>query len=153
MDLAMPLPFFRLLAEEPAPDAGDRPDVVPNPTMGGLADGSFPKSTYRCVQVVYYDEMAFSVKCPCCDAELQIDPDLRVVLTHKLPEKPREMADIETAFDRFKGEKQRRDDAFSKSVEAEKNRMNVLDRKFDELLKQAKDSPADERPPNPLDSD
>ncbi len=97
--------------------------------------------------------MAFFVKCPCCDAELQIDPDLQVVLTHKIPEKPREMADIETAFDLFKGEKQRRDDAFLKSVEAEKNRMNVLDRKFDELLKQAKDSPVDERPRNPLDND
>ena len=63
------------------------------------------------------------------------------------------MSDIETALVRFRGEKQRREDAFLKSVEAEKNKMNILDRKFDELLKQAKESPADQPPKRPLDFD
>jgi hypothetical protein len=97
--------------------------------------------------------MAFYVKCPCCNAELQVDPEVEVVLTWQEAEQPREMSDIEMAMDRFKGEKQRRDDAFLKSVEAEKNKMNILDRKFDELLKQAKESPADEPPKRPLDFD
>jgi hypothetical protein len=97
--------------------------------------------------------MAFYVKCPCCNAELQIDPEVQAVLTYQEPETPREMSDIEMAMDRFRGEKQRREDAFLKSVEAEKNKMNVLDRKFDELLKQAKESPADQPPKRPLDFD
>lgn len=75
------------------------------------------------------------------------------MLTYQEAETPRQMSDIEMAVERFKGEKQRRDDAFSKSVQAEKNKMNVLDRKFDELLKQAKESPADEPPKRPLDFD
>jgi hypothetical protein len=97
--------------------------------------------------------MAFYVNCPCCNAQLQIDPEVEAVLTYQEAEQPREMSDIEMAMDRFRGEKQRRDDAFLKSVQAEKNKMNVLDRKFDELLKQAKESPGDQPPKHPLDFD
>lgn len=93
------------------------------------------------------------VNCPCCQAELQIDPNLETVITFKEHEKPREVADIESAMNIFKGEKQRRDDAFLKSVEAEKNKKSVLDRKFDELFKQAKESPADVPPKRDLDWD
>ena len=92
----------------------------------------------------------FRVNCPCCQAELQIDPEVREVLTFQEYERPRELSDIDAALDRFKGERQRREDAFAKSVAAEKNKKNVLDRKFDELLKQAKESPEDEPPPRPF---
>lgn len=95
----------------------------------------------------------FQVTCPCCKAELQIDPQVQAVLTYQEAEAPREHSSIEGAMDRFKTEKQRRDDAFSKSVQAEKNKMSILDRKFDELLKQAKDSPTDLPPKHPLDWD
>jgi hypothetical protein len=84
---------------------------------------------------------SFTVTCPCCDAKLQVDSDLQAVLTFEEPPARREMADIETAVEHFKGEKARRDDAFKKSL---------LDRKFEELLKQAKDSPADEPPKRPF---
>ena len=93
------------------------------------------------------------VNCPCCQAELQIDPELESVITFKAHEKPREVADIDAAMHNFKGEKSRRDDAFSKSVEAERNKKALLDRKFDELFKQAKDSPSDVPPPRNLDWD
>jgi hypothetical protein len=43
-------------------------------------------------------------------------------------------------------EASRREDIFQKSVQDHKVRQSVLDRKFDELLKQAKESP-DEAPP------
>lgn len=100
-------------------------------------------------------EMAKLVKvsCPCCQAELQIDPELQSVITFKEHEKPREVADIEVAMNIFKGEKQRRDDAFEKSVNAEKNKKQLLDRKFDELFKQAKESPSDVPPKRNLDWD
>jgi hypothetical protein len=93
---------------------------------------------------------SFTVTCPCCDAKLQVDSDLQAVLTFEEPPARREMADIETAVEHFKGEKARRDDAFQKSVEAERNKKSLLDRKFEELLKQAKDSPADEPPKRPF---
>ena len=83
----------------------------------------------------------FVLSCPCCQAELTVDPEIEAVITFKPLEKPREISDIEAAMQIFKGEAGRREDAFQKSVHAEKNKANVLDRKFDELLRQAKESP------------
>ena len=85
----------------------------------------------------------FALSCPCCQAELTIDPDIEAVITFKAPEKPKEISDIEAAMQIFKGEAGRREDAFQKSVQAEKNKAHVLDRKFDELLRQAKEHPTD----------
>ena len=88
----------------------------------------------------------FVLSCPCCHAELTVDPEIESVITFKEPEKPREVSDIEAAMQMFKGEAGRREDAFQRSVQAEKNKANVLDRKFDELLRQAKESPSEEPP-------
>jgi hypothetical protein len=77
---------------------------------------------------------------------LRIDPSTRAVIGHKEHEKPRVMADLEAAVSRFKGEADRREDAFRKSVENHQKHHAVLDRKFDELLKQARENP-DEPPP------
>lgn len=75
------------------------------------------------------------------------------MITFQEHEKPREVADIETAMEMFKGEAGRREDAFKKSLQAEKNKANVLDRKFDELLKKAKESPSDAPPKGGIDWD
>ena len=88
----------------------------------------------------------FTLLCPCCQAELTIDAEIQSIITFKEPEKPREIGDIEQAMQIFKGEANRREDAFQKSVQAEKNKATVLDRKFDELLRKAKESPSEERP-------
>jgi hypothetical protein len=86
------------------------------------------------------------VTCPCCEAELFIDPVTHAVIRHKEHVKPRSMADIETAVQHFKGEKDRREDAFKKSVEQHKSHSDVLNKKFDEMLRLAKENP-DEPPP------
>jgi predicted nuclease with TOPRIM domain len=88
----------------------------------------------------------FEVTCPCCQAALQIDPQTRAVITFKAHEKPRELADIDSGLERLKGEAARREEAFRKSFEAERNSQQVLARKFDELFKKAKET-ADEPPP------
>ena len=49
--------------------------------------------------------------------------------------------DLATAVAKLKGESGRREEAFRKSFEAEKSHGKVMDRKFDELLKQAKENP------------
>lgn len=95
----------------------------------------------------------FVLSCPCCQAELTIDSEIRAVIAHTEHEKPREVADIETAMQMFKGEAGRREDAFQKSVQAERNKANVLDRKFDELLRKAKEDPADAPPKGGIDWD
>ena len=53
---------------------------------------------------------------------------------------------MEAAVQRFKGEADRRDDAFKRSVEQHKSHADVLNKKFDEMLRLAKENP-DEPPP------
>jgi hypothetical protein len=87
-----------------------------------------------------------TVTCPCCQAELHIDPETAAVIRHKEYVKPPSIADFETAVQRLKGETGRREDVFKKSVEEHKSHHDVLSKKFDEMLKIAKENP-DEPPP------
>ncbi|HTP88702.1 MAG TPA: hypothetical protein VMJ34_17230 [Bryobacteraceae bacterium] len=93
------------------------------------------------------------VKCPCCEATLQIDPELKAVISHQAVEKPHVVEDMSVAVQRLKGEEARRAEVFEKSFAAHKSHQQVLERKFDELLKQAKDNPDAPRPKRPFDLD
>lgn len=96
----------------------------------------------------------FEIECPCCEAKLKIDPDVRAVLSFIEKEKPRSLEDISAGLDRLKKEQAARASAFEKRFEQVKSEKDVLSRKFDELLKQAKDSPEKDLPPKrPFDLD
>jgi hypothetical protein len=86
------------------------------------------------------------VACPCCHANLRVDRETGVVLSHKMPEKPPAIEDLGVAARALKGEAARREEVFQKSFAEQKTRQSILDKKFDELLKQAKESP-DTGPP------
>ncbi len=88
----------------------------------------------------------FDVQCPCCRAELRIDPETRAVISHKEAEKPKTFADFESAVNRFQTEAERREEAYKKAVSEHKDHHKVLDKKFDELFKRAQENP-DEPPP------
>jgi hypothetical protein len=81
------------------------------------------------------------VTCPCCSAILTIDPTLPAVLTHKLPAKPQLIAELRDAAKLVKDEATRRDEKYQQIAEAEKNKSKVLEAKFQELLKKAKEEP------------
>jgi len=81
------------------------------------------------------------VACPCCGATLTIDPSLSAALDHKLPAKPPIVAELKDAAKFVKEEATRRDEKYQQIAEAEKNKGKVLDRKFQELLKKAKEEP------------
>jgi len=95
----------------------------------------------------------FEVQCPCCQAALQVDPETRAVISFKEPEKPRTVENLEAAVAGLKGEAARREEAFRKSFEREKMSAQVLSKKFDELLKQAKASPQVPPPKRDIDLD
>src|SRR5712692_1743774 len=88
----------------------------------------------------------FEVECPWCQVTLKLDQETHAGNTHKVPEKPPPMEDLAAAVAKLKGEAGRRDEVFRKQVEAEKSRGAVLNSKFDELLRQAKENP-DKTPP------
>ena len=86
------------------------------------------------------------VACPCCHAILRVDVETGAVLSHKIPEKPPAIEDLGVAAKALKGEAAKREEIFQKSFAEQKTRQSVLDKKFEELLKQAKSSP-DTGPP------
>lgn len=97
--------------------------------------------------------MLIEVKCPCCEAVLQIDPELKAVISHQEAEKPHVVEDMAAAVQRLKGEEARRAEVFDKSFAQHKSHQQVLERKFEELLKQAKDKPDEPPPKRPFDFD
>ena len=84
---------------------------------------------------------SIQVTCPCCGAILTVDPSLPAVLDHKLPSRPQVAAKIEDVPKIVREEATRRDEKYQQLAEAEKNKGKVLDRKFQELLKKAKEEP------------
>ncbi|MBI3000212.1 MAG: hypothetical protein HYY46_17440 [Deltaproteobacteria bacterium] len=81
------------------------------------------------------------ITCPCCDAILTVDPSLAVVLNHKLPARPPPVAELKDVARLLKDEATRREERYQQIREAEKSKGKVLDRKFQELLKKAKEEP------------
>jgi hypothetical protein len=83
------------------------------------------------------------VTCPCCQAKLAVDPELAVVLSHVSPPKPVVDVEIEEAGRILAEQARKREDKFRDSWEAESKKEDVLNRKFEEALKKAKDQPAE----------
>jgi hypothetical protein len=94
---------------------------------------------------------SFVVTCPCCQAKLTIDPQLAEVIAHEAPPRRRSADDLGTAVASLQKQSAEREARFRQQLEAEKKKGQVLDRKFQEGLKRAKDSP--DPPPPPLDYD
>jgi len=83
----------------------------------------------------------FDVECPCCQAILKVDPETRSVIAHTVPEKPRPIEDLAAEVAKLQGAGARREEVFQKQFEAEKTHGKVLEKKFDELFKRAKENP------------
>lgn len=88
----------------------------------------------------------FEVECPCCKAMLKIDPETQAIIAHTVPVKPPAIEDLASEVAKLKGEGARREQLFQKQFEAEKSHGKVLEKKFEELFKRAKENP-DEKPP------
>jgi hypothetical protein len=95
----------------------------------------------------------FEVKCPCCEATLQIDSELRLIINHREPEKKPLIEDLNAAVQQLKGEAARRNDIFEKSFASHLSGEKVREKKFDELLKQAKEDKGSAPPKRPFDLD
>jgi hypothetical protein len=94
---------------------------------------------------------SFVVKCPCCDAKLTIDPELGEILAHEAPPPKRTMSDIGAAFAALTKKADEREEKFRREMESQGQKSKLLDRKFQEGLKKAKDDP--DRPIRPIDID
>jgi hypothetical protein len=90
---------------------------------------------------------AFKVECPCCQAKLTVDPEMHAVIAHEDPPRKRTVADLDTAFGTLGAKAAEREERFRQARAAEADKGKLLDRKCQEGLKKAKDSPDPPRRP------
>jgi len=96
---------------------------------------------------------AFEVTCPCCSAVLKIDPGAKAVIAHTPAVKPKTFNDMEEAARAMKEQDSRRDSIFRQSVEAQRNAADLLEKKFQEAVRKAKESPDTGKPIRDFDLD
>jgi len=95
----------------------------------------------------------FEVTCPCCSATLKVDPDTRSVISHVAAVKPKTFADFETAAKAMREQEGRKESIFRQAVDAQKNNASLLEKKFQEAVKKAKETPEEGRPLRDFDLD
>jgi len=98
-------------------------------------------------------ESNFDLTCPCCGAVLKVDSATKAVISHVAPVKPKMFQDMEEAARAMKEQDGRRDSIFRQSVEAQKHASELLDKKFQEALKKAKETPDTGKPIRDFDLD
>ena len=96
-------------------------------------------------------DKSFVVRCPCCEAKLTIDPELSEIIAHEAPPPKRTVSDFGAAFDKLRSKSAEREERFRHEMESQGQKSKLLDRKFQEGLKKAKDDP--DRPIRPIDID
>jgi hypothetical protein len=92
------------------------------------------------------------VICPCCQARLTIDPGRNAVIHHEAPAKSAPNLDLRDALGALQSEANRREAQFQQALVAEREKGKVLERKFEEFLKKAKEDRSPP-PPRPIDLD
>jgi hypothetical protein len=86
-------------------------------------------------------DTVFEVACPDCGAMLKIDGANRLVVSHTPAPRKRTFEDLETAAKAMRDQEERKESIFRQSVDAEKNKADLLEKKFAEALRKAKDAP------------
>lgn len=100
------------------------------------------------------DSDKLTVTCPDCGSDLTLDAATGEVLFHKAPKQPPAGGkDFESLLADIDTERTRAEEVFERSRSALKDEDRLLEEKFAEALKRAKEEPDDEPPPRPFDLD
>jgi hypothetical protein len=91
-------------------------------------------------------EDIFEVTCPDCGGILRIDGASRAVVSHTSAPRKRTFDDFESAARAMREQEERKQSLFRQAVDAEKHKDEVLNKRFADALRKAKESPASERP-------
>ena len=98
-------------------------------------------------------ESTLEVPCPECGSTLKIDLATRTVIAHTPAPRKRTFEDFETAAKAMREQDERKESIFRQSVEAQKNNNDVLEKKFAEALRKAKENPDQGKPLRDFDLD
>ncbi len=91
-------------------------------------------------------DQPFEITCPDCGGVMKVDPVTRSVIAHTAAPRKKTFGDFGEAARALKDADARRDSLFAQSVQAEKNKDDVMAKKFAEAVKAAKKSPITDRP-------
>ena len=98
-------------------------------------------------------EDVFEVTCPDCGAMLKIDAGAHAIISHTPAPRKRTFEDFETAARAMREQDERKESIFRQSLEAEKNKQQLFDKKFEEALRKAKENPDQGKPLRDFDLD
>ena len=84
---------------------------------------------------------------------LKVDPASKAVISHVAKAIPKTFNDIEEAARSMREQDSRKESLFRQSVEAEKNKADLLEKKFQEAVRKAKESPDTGKPIRDFDLD
>jgi len=91
-------------------------------------------------------DQPFELMCPDCGAMLKIDPVTRQIIAHTSAPRKKTFEDFGQAAKALKESDARRESIFAQSVEAHKNKDDLMAKRFAEAVKKAKESPLSEKP-------
>jgi hypothetical protein len=98
-------------------------------------------------------DQPFEVTCPDCGGMLKLDPVTRSVISHTPAPRKKTFEDFGQAAKAMREGDARRESLFAQSIEAEKNRDDLMAKKFAEAVKKAKESPLTGKPLRDFDLD
>ena len=84
---------------------------------------------------------------------MKVDTATQAVISHTAAVQPKTFSDMEAAARSMREQDSRREAIFRQSVEAQKNAGDVLEKKFQEAVRKAKESPDTGRPIRDFDLD
>ena len=84
---------------------------------------------------------------------MKVDPATKAVISHIPKATPKTFADMEEAARAMREQETRKESLFRQSVEAQKNASDLLEKKFQEAVKRAKETPDTGKPLRDFDLD
>jgi len=98
-------------------------------------------------------DQPFEVMCPDCGGMLRVDPVTRSLISHTAAPRKKTFEDFGQAAKALKESDARRESIFAQSVQAEKNKDDLMAKRFAEAVKKAKESPLSGKPLRDFDLD
>jgi hypothetical protein len=95
----------------------------------------------------------FEIVCPDCGAMVKVDASTRAVIAHTPAPRKRTFEDLEAAVRGMREQEERKESIFRQAVDAEKNKTDLLEKRFAEALRKAKETPGTGKPLREFDLD
>ena len=83
----------------------------------------------------------FEVACPDCGAMMIIDAATGLLVSHTPAPRKRTFEDLATAAQAMRDQDERKESIFRQSLDAERNKEDLMEKRFAEALRKAKDAP------------